>query len=74
MLRLVSGPTTLLSLLMKVEQAISALEHVVTEPIAQEAVICSHTGATANKIVNTVGNAALLVPAANRAWRSSMQR
>ncbi len=46
-----------------VEQANPALEHVVTKPIAEEAVVCSHTRAAAHTIVNTVGDAALLVPA-----------
>jgi hypothetical protein len=47
-----------------VEQAIPAVQHVVTEPIAEEAAVCSHTGATTDKVVDAVGDAALLVPAA----------
>jgi hypothetical protein len=35
-----------------------------TEPIAEEAEICSHTRAASNTIVNAVGDAALLVPEA----------
>ncbi len=62
------------------EQARPALEHVMTGPIAEEAVVCSNTRAAANTIVNFVADAALLVRAAScqqlwqyRAWRSHMQ-
>jgi hypothetical protein len=48
-----------------VKQASPALKHVVTGLIADESVICSNTSAAGNTIVNSVDNAALLVPAAN---------
>jgi hypothetical protein len=48
-----------------VELLSPALEHVVTGLIAEESVIYINTSAAANTIVNAVGNAALLVPAAN---------